>query len=247
MSCHLPDIPNDCPLRVQTGCASPPSGDRSVLAHNRNALLVAMLLPVPAIAAAEARIDYVFTSEQTTAGRPPVLGNSKVTSTIDGPSFRNESRLGRSIELSEDDGRTTYFGRLHTTPQTPLIAQAGDVFAPIVGTLEDEKIVIGDSVAGPPMFGLPTRVYTVDYRYAIAARVAYVFRSRSPSHARLTFTVADIGISAAALRVAFSRGYGYAIAQHAEAFTGLPLIIDGTIEAPSSTVHVHVEAEALQR
>jgi hypothetical protein len=214
---------------------------------DRALLLVAALLLAPTVAIAEVTIEYDFISEQTTAGRPPVIGHSHVTSTIDGPAFRNVSRLGNAIELSEDDGLTTHSGSLHTTPQTPLVAEVADAWAPIVGSLKDERLVVGDSVPGPSLFGVPTRIYTVDYSYAIAASVVYVFRSKTVNHARFTFTVADLGVSSAALRVAFSRGYGYALSRHAEAFTGLPLVIDGTIDSPYNTVHVHVEAASLQR
>jgi hypothetical protein len=211
----------------------------------RPLLFVVALLPSFAVAATT--IEYDFTTEQTTTGRPPVLGHPHVTSTIDGPKFRNVSRLANAVELSEDDGKTTYFGALHSTPQTPLARPADDLTAPIVGRIEDEKLVIGESTPGPTLFGIPTRVYTVDYTYTIAARVVYVFNSKSISHARFTFTVADIDVSSAALRVAFSRGYGYALSQRAEAFTGLPLIIEGTIESPGSVAHVHIEAASLQR
>lgn len=188
-------------------------------------------------------IEYDFTSEQAQADHASIVGGAHVTSTIDGPNFRNVSRLAGDVELSDDDGRTTYFGAFHSTPvNTPLAPEHGDVFAPIVGTIEDERLVVGDSRPGPEMFGLPTRVYTVDYTYAIAVRVAYVFRNKVPNHAHFTFTVADIGVSASALRVAFSRGYGYALCQRADAFTGLPLLIEGTIESASGIARIRVEA-----
>jgi hypothetical protein len=74
-----------------------------------------------------------------------------------------------------------------------------------------------------------------------------VFRNSWPSHARFTFTVADIGVSAFALRVAWSRGYGYSLCQRADAFTGLPLLIEGTIESPSSIAKVRVEAVSFKQ
>jgi hypothetical protein len=200
------------------------------------------------IAHAVTTIEYDFTSEHTQANHAPIIGNAQVTSTIDGPNFRNVSRLAGAIELSDDDGRTTYFGAFHSTPvNTPLIPEHGGIFAPIVGTIEDEKLVVGDSQPGPTLFGMPTRVYAVDYTYAIASRVLYVFRNKAPSHARLTFTVADIDVSASALRVAFSRGEGYALCQRADAFTGLPLLIEGTIESPSSITKIRVAAVSFKR
>ncbi len=200
------------------------------------------------VAPAATTIEYEFTSEQTQAGRAPILGRAHVASTIDGPYFRNVSRLAGAVESSDDDGRTTYFGAFRSAPaNTPLAPEHADPLAPIVGTIEDEKLVLGDSQPGPTMFGLPTRVYTVDYTYVIASRVAYVIRNRTPARAHFTFTVADIGVSAAALRVAFSRGYGYALCQRADAFTGLPLLIDGTIESPGSVAKVRVEAVTFER
>jgi hypothetical protein len=68
-----------------------------------------------------------------------------------------------------------------------------------------------------------------------------------PSHVRFTFTVADIGVSASALRVAFSRGWGYPLCQRADAFTGLPLLIEGTIASPFSIAKVRVEAVSLKQ
>jgi hypothetical protein len=201
-----------------------------------------------AVAHAATTIEYEFKSENTQINHAPTIGNAHVTSTIDGPNFRNVSRLANAVELSDDDGRTTYFGAFHTTPvNTPLVPEHGDIFAPIVGTIEDEKLVVGDSQPGPTMFGMPTRVYAVDYTYAIASRVVYVFRDKSVSHARFTFTVADIGVSASALRVAFSRGYGYALCQRADAFTGLPLLIEGTIESPFNIAKVRVEAVSFKQ
>jgi hypothetical protein len=200
------------------------------------------------VAYAATTIEYDLTSEDTQVNHAPVIGNAHVTSTIDGPNFRNVSRRAGAVELSDDDGRTTYFGAFHSTPvNTPLVPEHGDNFAPIVGTIEDEKLVVGDSQPGPTMFGMPTRVYSVDYTYAIASRVLYAFRNKAPSHARFTFTVADVGVSASALRVAFSRGYGYALCQRADAFTGLPLLIEGTIESPSSVAKVRVEAVSFKQ
>jgi hypothetical protein len=208
-------------------------------------LLFALSLTT-SVAYAATTIEYDFTSEQIQVNHAPIIGNAHVTSTIDGPTFRNVSRRGGAVELSDDDGRTTYFDAFHSTPvNTPLVPEHGDGFAPIVGSIEDEKLVVGDSKPGPTLFGMPTRVYTVDYTYAIVSRVFYVFRNKTPSHARFTFTVADIGESASALRVAFSRGYGYALCQRAEAFTGLPLLIEGTIESPLSIAKVRVEAVAV--
>ena len=208
-------------------------------------LAVALTLVLPAHA--ETTIDYVFDSVRNSAGREPVVGHSRTTSTIDGPKFRNVLERSGAIELSEDDGRTTYFGALHTTPKnTPLIPEVAGPWEPIVGSIDSDKLVIGESTPGPTMFGVPTRVYTVDYTYAIASRVVYVFRNRTVSRARFTFTVADIGVSSAALRVAFSRGYGYALCLRGEAFTGLPLVIDGTIESSIGVAHVHVEAASLK-
>ena len=193
-------------------------------------------------------IEYDFSSVRTQADRAPVIGNSRVTSTIDGQNFRNVSSRAGVVELSDDDGRTTYFEAFNTTPvNTPLIRPPDNIFAPIVGRIEDESLVIGDSQPGPVMFGLPTRAYSVDYTYAIASRVVYVFRNKMRSHASFTITVADIGVSASALRVAFSRGYGHALCQRAEAFTGLPLLIEGTIETPFDFARVRVEAVSFRQ
>jgi hypothetical protein len=193
-------------------------------------------------------IEYKFTSEQTQVDRTPVSGNAHLTATIDGASFRNVLRRDGAVELSDDDGRTTYFGALRSTPaNTPLTPEHGAFFSPIVGAIEDGKLVVGDSQPGPAMFGMPTRVYTVEYAYVIASRVAYLFRNKVSCVARFTFTVADIDVSAAALRVAFSRGYGYALSQRAEAFTGLPLLVEGTVESPSGMAKVRIEAVSFKR
>ena len=212
------------------------------------ALLTIVLAQSPsAPAAAATTIDYVFTSEHTTAGRDAVLGHSRTISTIAGPAFINVSQRSGAIERSEDDGLTTSFGALHAEPHTPLVREAAAPWAPIVGSVTDETLVIGESTPGPTLFGVATRIYLVDHDYAIASRVAYVFRNKVFSHARYTFTVADIGVSSAALRVALSRGYGHALCSHPEAFSGLPLAIEGVIESPSSVTHVHVQAQSLQR
>ena len=190
-------------------------------------------------------IEYEFTSQDTVADHAPILGHAHVTSTIDGPNFRNVSRLAGAVEMSDDDGRTTYFGDLHSTPvNTPLAREHGDPSAPIAAMIKHENLSVGNSQTGPTMFGLPTRVYTVDYTYTIASRVVYVFRQERQNHAQFTFTVADIGASASALRVAFSRGHGYALCQRADAFTGLPLLIEGTIESPLSIAKIRVEASS---
>ena len=179
-----------------------------------------------------------------------MVGDHHTTSTIDGPSFRNVSARNGAVELSHDDGRTTHFGAEDAPAQTPLVPEVAPPFAPMVGTVEDETLVVGPSRPGPELFGLATRVYTVDHDYTIVARVALVIRRSTRNRSRFTFTVADNGVSSAALRVAFSRGYGYALALHPEAFTGLPLIIDGTIEQgepPASVAQVHVRAASLRQ
>ena len=213
----------------------------------RAALLVTLSLCVPLAARAATTIEYDFTTKSVRDNGTPIVGSARVTTTIDGPTFRNVSRLGQAIERSDDDGRTTRFGDLESTPQTPLAWDADDPIAPIAGSIDDEHLDVGESTAGPTLFGLPTRVYTVDYRYTIVARIAYLVRRRTPIHARMTFTVCDFDVSNAALRVAFSRGHGYALAHHPEAFSGLPLVIDGTIESSFATTHVHVEAASLRR
>ena len=209
---------------------------------HRATLLVVLSLCVPLSAMAATTIAYDFTSETTGDHGRPDIGSARVTTVIDGPTFRNVSR--HAIERSGDDGRTTRFGDLPAT-QTPLARDADDWTAPIVGSIDDERLDIGASAPGPTMFGLPTRVYTVDYRYTIVARIAYLVRRRTPIHARMTFTVCDLDVSSAALRVAFSRGHGYAVAHRPDAFDGLPLIIDGTIESPTATTHLRVEAASL--
>ncbi len=222
---------------------------RSVVRSVVPCACLAALLVAPSAHAATTTIDYRFTSESTSAGRPPRSGDHRVTSEIDGPHFRNADARGQ-VEVSSDDGLTTSFGREGTTPQAPLLPEIPTPKDPIAATLDDETLVVGDARPGPTMFGLPTRVYTVDYRYTIVARIAYVITTRTRNHERYDVTVADVDVSSAALRVAFSRGHGHAIARHPEAFTGLPLAIDGTLETgdPATIVtHVTVRAESLRR
>lgn len=199
------------------------------------------------VASAEATIEYDFKTESVQHNHAPVVGASHVTSPIDGPNFRNVTRRTDAAELSDDDGCTTYFGASHSTPvNTPLEPEHGHPFAAIVGTIEDETLVVDESQAGPDLFGLPTRVYTVDYTYAIAARVVYAFRHKELQHALFTYTVAYVGVSAAAIRVALSRGFGHALSQRGEAFTGSPLLIEGTIESALGMTKVRVEAVSFQ-
>jgi len=87
----------------------------------------------------------------------------------------------------------------------------------------------------------------VDYRYQIAVRIAGITISHTTNEEHYAITAADVDVSSAALRVAFSRGYGHAVSRHAEAFVGLPLRIDGTIRSGGQTATVHIEAKSLDR
>jgi hypothetical protein len=216
----------------------------------RRLLLILCLLTTATIAqAAETIIVYDFSSESVAPDRAPRPGSSQTTSTIDGPRFRNIQSRSQAVELSDDDGRTTYFGAFRTTPHTPLgddaVADGPGNLGPISGAIEDEQIEVGPPSQGPMMFGMPTHVYTVDYRYRIAVRIARVTTSRSANEEHYEITAADTDKSSAALRVALSRGYGHAVAKHAEAFVGLPLRIEGTLKSGPQTVTMRVEATSL--
>jgi hypothetical protein len=215
-------------------------------------LIFTLLSIATAANAAETTIVYDLTSEANAPGRPPTTGHSQVTSTIDGPRFRNVSARANAVELSDDDGRTTYFGAFRTTPQTPLGPESNSPDAesnlgPISGAIEDEQLQVGPPAPGPTLFGMPTHVYAVDYRYKIAVRIAGITISHTTNEEYYVITAADIDASSAALRVAFSRGYGHAVSRHAEAFVGLPLRIDGTIRSAAQTSTVHIEAKSLER
>jgi hypothetical protein len=220
--------------------------------HPLRILIVVVAAAVPVAAAAATTIVYDFTSQATAPNHPTRAGHTQVTATIDGPRFRNVSSLGNAVELSDDDGRTTYFGAFHSTPQTPLGPDGDGLdgksnLGPISGAIEDEQLTVEPPSPGPTLLGLPTRVYTVDYRYRIAVRIAGITTSHTTNEEHYTITAADIDVSSAALRVAFSRGYGHAVSRHAEAFVGLPLRIDGTLKSGSQTATVHIEAQKLDR
>ena len=214
-------------------------------------LIVLSAAAVPPVAAAATTIVYDFTSESSAPGRPPTTGHSQVTATIHGSTFRNVSARANAVELSDDDGRTTYFGAFRTTPQTPLAPEdspdASSNLGPISGAIEDEQIQVGPLTPGPTLFGMTTHVYTVDYRYRIAVRIAGIPIRHMPNEEHYTITAADVDVSGAALRVAFSRGYGHAVSRHAEAFVGLPLRLDGTLTSGGRTSTVHIEATRLDR
>ena len=211
----------------------------------RSVLSIAALRPIPP--AGEFTIDYAITSEAGGQGRAPVRGDVRTRVAIDGPNFQIRQR--GHLESSSDDGATTWFDDDRTTTQSPLIAPGAiaAATAPIVGRVEDEQLVVGLSRDGPAYFGLPTRVYTVDYHYSIAGRVlVFPFRAQA-THAQYTMTVVDLGESNAAVRVFLSRGYHYPLSQHAEAFTGIPVRIDATIDSEGSHVVFHAEASSLGR
>jgi len=192
-------------------------------------------------------IEYAITSDAVDHTRPPVHGALRSVIEIDGPDFRIKGR--GALESSSDDGFTTWFGDDRTTTQAPLSAPGvvATATAPIVGRLQDETLVVGPSSPGPERFGLPTRVYTIDYQYSIGGRALLIPLRPYKSHARYTMTVVDIDTSAAGVRVMLSRGYNYALSQHGEAFTGLPVHMEGTIDAEGSHVTFALDAESLTR
>jgi hypothetical protein len=219
----------------------------------RPILTLALLSLATHAFAGETTIVYEFTSDALHPNAQPRHGHSQTTATIDGPRFRNVAQLGNAVELSDDDGRTTYFGAFHTTPQMPLGpdgAATGDQgnLGPISGGYEDEQLTVGWATDGPTLFGLQTRVYTVDYRYTVVARLAGVPFSHHANEEHYAITTADVDVSSAALRVALSRGYGHALSKHPEAFVGLPLRIDGTLGSrPDMKTTIHVEATSFTR
>jgi len=200
----------------------------------------------PTAVDAATTVDYAIASDAVDHGRP-VHGDVRATIEIDGPNFR--IRKGVGLESSADDGVTTWFGNDRTQTQSPLLqAEASkNENAPIVAWLQDEKLVVGPSSPGPERFGLPTRTYTIDYDYAVGGRVLIIPLSPSRSHVRYTMTVVDIDTSPAAVRVLLSRGYNNALSQHAEAFTGLPVHMEGTIDSSTSHVVFTLDAESLSR
>jgi hypothetical protein len=220
----------------------------------RRSLFPLLLLALATNAiAAETTIVYDFWSDSARSQALPNQGHHQTMSTIDGPNFRNVASLSNAVELSDDDGRTTYFGAFHTTPQTPLgpdVAKPGDPpsnLGPISGGIQDEQLKVGPPSPGPTLFGLATHVYTVDYRYTVAIRIAGVPIRHTVNEEHYTITAADTDVSSAALRVAFSRGYGHAISKHAEAFVGLPLHIESTRQSDGRTITVYVDATKVER
>lgn len=206
------------------------------------------LLLATSVAGASTTVEYEIQTLRTQAGKASISGGTRLTTTIDGRAFRSVSGGGRYVEGSDDDGQTTRFGALDApTVNTPLQPEHGHVLSPMVATIEDEQFSLGDSRPGPLMFGLATRTYTVNHDYAIQSRVAYLVGRRVVHRTRFTITVADIAVSPAAVRVALSRGYARALSQHDEAFSGLPLLVEGTIELPDGAVSIKVEATSLAR
>ncbi len=209
-------------------------------------------LALCASAHADVGVDYTITSDASSGPQsPPRRGTGRVTTVIDGTSFRSTSGHGQ-LESSVDDGTTTFFGTDRSVTQSPLVEPPPDLTAPITARFDDERLVVGASTEGPMLFGVPTRVYTVDHSYTIVARIAYVVTRRTVHRTHYTLTVADLGVSNAAVRVFLSRGYGHALSQHPQAFTGVPLQIDGTIESDEAqglhrVIHLLVKADALRR
>ena len=218
------------------------------MVHKRALTMLPGLL-LSQVAFADVKVDYEMSGQNAIGDRAPTGGRSGFVVEIDGPAFRITSQRG-AVEVSSDDGATTFFGQDRTTPQHPLVPTR-DATAPIQAAVDDEHVVVGESHAGPDRFGLPTRIYPVDHDYAIDSRVGYVFTNSTRYHAHYTMTVVDAKASSAAVRVALSRGYPHALSQRADAFTGLPVEIDGTIESGSGASRnlttFHLQARSLEQ
>ncbi len=200
----------------------------------------ALLSHQPALAGVS--IDFVISSRTHSEGKPDRSGQSTQTIRADGPRFQRLGRAGRAIvETSLDDGATTFFNDDRTIMQTPLVSDVasagvlGGLSSPIKAWIEDEKITIVEPQPGPMLLGMPTQIYTVDHSYVTKGRIAFIYTRRFPSTARYVITTANLvtadglAISAAAVRVALSRGHGRVLAHHAEAFRGFPLRIEAHI------------------
>lgn len=209
-------------------------------------LVVSGLLSGSVVRAATT-VDYLLTAESVRPGQPPHEGSNRFRCVIDGATFTITSR--NATESSTDDGVTTRFGSDPHKANAPLAApHPGPRDGPIRGTLPDDRLVVGPSMPGPTLFGRSTRTYTIDHDFTIGGTVLLVPIARRTSHARYTMTVIDDGTSSAAVRVALSRGYPYVLSLHPEAFTGLPVRIDGRIaSAADDVVTFHLEAEAFGR
>ena len=159
------------------------------------------------------------------AGKPAQKGNGAYQAEIDGNSFR---LIGKhAIESSEDDGASTRFDSQPGVNNTPLSPETARLSDPIAGMVEDQHIIVGTPVAGPQWQGHATRIYTVDMQYTVVARVAWLFKRRFVHHDHYEMIVADLDASAAAVRVALTRGYGRNLGLHPEAFLGFPVKING--------------------
>ena len=65
-------------------------------------------------------------------------------------------------------------------------------------------IKMSPTLPGPPLFGQATRVYEVEHRYSTVARIAFVVSRRFRQHAYYLLTVAEPGLSPAAMRVSMA-------------------------------------------
>jgi len=197
-------------------------------------LLLALILPGTACAGVSAM--YEFTSRTAGDNRPARSATRHFTTEIDGARFRIHSGRG-TLETSVDDGASTFFGPHPETAQSPLLPGAEGFAAPISASIEDESVSIGPPAAGPALFGMATQVYRVELRYVTVAHIAGVFTRRFRTHAQYTITVAGGAASPAAMRVVLSRGYGSALARHAEALPGLPLRIEAHLDGSDEDAH----------
>ena len=180
-------------------------------------------------AQAGSRFEFEQQSHHNNTGKPAQAGKGRYQLEIEGSVFNLIN--AHVIETSQDDGATTLFDSKPGIINTPLLPDTPTWVDPIAGIVKDHQIIISTPIPGPPWQDCTTRLYTVDQKYTVVARVGWIFSRSFVHHDRYEITVVDTEVSPAAVRVALTRGYGRNLGLHPEAFLGFPIKIVGHLSS----------------
>lgn len=198
--------------------------------HRLKSLLLALCTAsLSTLAVAGTSIDYRYQIEALGGDKPNQrVGRGTLAIDIDGARFQIRRPQGAAT-VSLDDGASTFLDTEPAKRSTPLEVEVAGLLDPMAANIEDESIKMSPTLPGPPLFGQATRVYEVEHRYTTVARIAFVVSRRFRQHAHYLLTVAEPGLSPAAMRVLLASGHGRPLALRTDAFTGLPLKIEGRL------------------
>ncbi len=205
---------------------------KAALHHNsimKSLLLALCTASLSALADAGTRINYRYQIEALGGDKPNQrVGQGTLVIDIDGARFQIRRPNGAAT-VSLDDGASTFLDTEPAKRSTPLAVEVAGLLDTMAAKIEDESIKMSPALPGPPLFGQVTRVYEVEHRYTTVARIAFVVSRRFRQHAHYQLTVAEPGLSPAAMRVLLASGHGRPLALRADAFMGLPLKIKGRL------------------